>query len=531
MQRSTAAPPRATLTRASSTPLLFTITFLAALLRLHGISADGLSSDEAFSWRMVGYPWGELLHRAAGDVHPPLYYLLLKPWLGLVGDTPLALRGLSVVFGVLVVPLVYALVREGQRLSRRATEGDDAGMWPALFAALLVALHPAQIMASQNARMYTLSAALIALATTLLLRAIRTGRGWWAYGLAAAATCATHYYGFFSVAAQVAGAALFVYRVDPAKDAPSAASLARGFTVAGLVAALLYGAWLPAFVGQVVRVSANYWIPAVSWLRVSTAFASWASGLERDALGGAAVWIAVLTVLATLAATWRADRVSLFVLVQAAVPWLLGLAISIATPRSIFLPRYLVPAQIFLLIFWAGRALAARIIWLRIGLVASLVGLSALWLVRAKAQVPGEPLAEIRAADFLAQRYQGGDVVLTDSPRASNRLRYYLAQRGVRSPVMHCLLAPSAEDVGHFAHTASLAPDELILPRVLDSADWRRLWWGTPTSVEQRLPSTRWQQVVIRHFSAGGTHYMLTRYVPARQPAPGSAAGSAQDVD
>jgi mannosyltransferase len=530
MQRPAPLPPRAPLPRTSSTALLFSITFLAALVRLNGISADGLSSDEAFSWRMVSYPWGELLRRAAADVHPPLYYLLLKPWLALTGDTPLALRGLSVVFGVLVVPLVYALVREGQRLARPAPQDSAVGRWPALLAALLVALHPAQVMASQNARMYTLSAALIALATTLLLRAIRTGRGWWVYGLAAAAPCATHYYGFFSVAAQVVGAALLVRRVDPETNAPSAARLARGLTVAGVVAALLYATWLPAFIGQVVRVSANYWIPAVSWLRVSTAFASWASGLEREALGGAAIWIAALTALATLAATWRADRVSLFVIVQAAAPWLFGLAISIATPRSIFLPRYLVPVQIFLLIFWAARAFETRVTWLRLGLVASLIGLSTLWLVRAKAQVPSEPLAEVRAADFLAQRYQSGDVVLTDSPRASNRLRYYLAQRGVRSPVMHCLLAPSAEDVGHFAHTASLAADELIRPRVLDSADWRRLWWGTPTSAEERLPSRRWQQVVIRHFSAGGTHYMLTRYVPARQPAPGSV-GSSQDVD
>ena len=520
MQRPAPSPPRVLGSRAPRM-LLIGITAVAALLRLHAVGADGLSSDEAFSWRMVGYPWGDLLRRAVADVHPPLYYLLLKPWLALAGDAPAALRGLSVVFGVLVIPLVYALVREGQRFARRAS--DDAGQdaWPALFAALLVALHPTPVMASQNARMYSLSTALVILATLLLLRAMRRGRGWWAYGIAAAAACGTHYYAFFTVAAQVVGAALLIRRAGDSESFPRMKSVARGFALAGAVAALLYAAWLPALVGQVARVGANYWIPAVSWTRAAAAFATWASGLEREALGGAAVVIAAFTVLATLAAAWRADRVLLFLVVQAAVPWALSLALSIATPRSIFLPRYLVPVQVFLLAFWAVRVLQARAVWRRASLAALLVALSLFCLVRAKAQVPGEPLAEERAGAFLAQRYQDGDVILTDSPRASNRLRYYLAQQGVRSPVMHCLLTPSAEDTGHFAHTASLASDELITPQVLDGADWRRLWWGTPTSVEVPLPSARWEHVVIRHFAAGaGTHYMLTRYVRAERMVP-----------
>jgi hypothetical protein len=519
MQRPAPSPSRAPALRAP-TMLLIGITVVAALLRLHGIGADGLSSDEAFSWRMVGYPWGDLLRRAISDVHPPLHYLILKPWLAMAGDAPAALRGLSVVFGALVIPLVYALVREGQRFARRAS--DDAGQdaWPALFAALVVALHPTQVMASQNARMYSLSTALVALATLLLLRAIRHGRGWWAYGIAAAAACGTHYYAFFTVAAQIVGAALLIRRAGDSESFARAKSVARGFALAGAVAALLYAAWLPALVSQVARVGANYWIPAVSFPRAGAAFATWASGLEREALGGTAVWIAAIAILATCAAAWRAERFLLFLVVQATVPWALSLTLSIATPRSIFLPRYLVPVQVFLLAFWAVRVLQARVAWLRISLAASLVALSLFCLVRAKAQLPGDPLAEACAADFLAQRYQEGDVILTDSPRASNRLRYYLAQQGVRSPVMHCLLTPSAEDTGHFAHTASLAADELITPQVLDGADWRRLWWGTPTSAEVPLPSTHWQHIVIRHFSAGsGTHYMLTRYVRAERVA------------
>jgi mannosyltransferase len=524
MLRSALSSLRAALSRGPTLSLL-AVTVVAALLRLHDVGADGLSSDEAFSWRLVGYPWADMLGRAAADVHPPLFYLLLKPWLAAWGDAPLALRGLSVLLGVLLVPLVYALVRETQRLTGSSESPDvRTATGAALLAALLVAVHPAQVLASQNARMYSLSAALAALATLLLLRALRTGRGWLAYGAAVAAACATHYYAFFTVAAHVVGAGAFLIAARETHAGPRLRAIVRGFAVAGAVSVLLYAAWLPAFLRQVARVEANYWIPSVSWTRVATAFASWASGLERGGLAGAATSVTVLIGLATLAALWRATREEWFLLLQAAVPWLLSLALSIVTPRSIFLPRYLVPVQIFFLAFWAVRTRRCSAVWMRVSLAVSLVAVSVFCLVRAKAQVPDEPLAEARAAAFLAERHQAGDVVLTNSPRASNRMRYYLAQKGLRSPEVHCLLAPAADDIGHFAHTASLESGELIAPQHLASAEWRRLWWGTPASTAVPLPAAGWQEIVIRHFSGGGgTDYMLARYVRAtRVPGPRS---------
>jgi mannosyltransferase len=515
MQPSAPSSPRAVPSRNYSAALL-SVTIVAALLRLHDVAADGLTSDEAFSWRLVGYPWLEMLRRAAADVHPPLYYLLLKPWLAFYGDAPLVLRGLSVLLGAMVVPLTYALVREAQGLLRGEDQGRAiASRGAALLAALVVALHPTQVLASQNARMYSLSAVLSVLATLLLLRALRRGRGWIVYGLAAAAVCGAHYYGFFTIAGHVLGAGLLLVRADGQGSLAPTRTSVRGAVLAAATAALAYAAWLPAFIGQVTRVSASYWIPPVTWERVAVALACWATGLERVALGGAAPGIAVLVVGLALLAAWRAQRVVLFLLVSAGSPWVLSLAFSVATSRSIFLPRYLVPVQIFLLVLLVLSAMRPRALWLRSALALALVSLCVLCLARAKAQVPDEPLAEARAAQFLAQRYQEGDVILTDSPRASNRLRYYLAQQGVRTPTMHCLLSASAdnEEVGHFVHTASLASDELVAAERLDAADWRRLWWGTPTSVEQRLPSARWQQVVIRHIASSGTHYMLSRYV------------------
>ena len=40
--------------------------------------------DESFSYLVASAPWGALLRATAADVHPPLYYALLKIWLGIV---------------------------------------------------------------------------------------------------------------------------------------------------------------------------------------------------------------------------------------------------------------------------------------------------------------------------------------------------------------------------------------------------------------------------------------------------------------
>jgi hypothetical protein len=80
--------------------LLLLILLLACCLRRDRLELPPLSSDEAFSWRLTTYSVAELLRHMPGDAHPPLYYLLLKGWIALFGDSPFALRGLSVVFAL-----------------------------------------------------------------------------------------------------------------------------------------------------------------------------------------------------------------------------------------------------------------------------------------------------------------------------------------------------------------------------------------------------------------------------------------------
>ncbi len=140
--------------------ILWLIVLLAAVLRFFRIGYQSLWADEGNSAAMAGRSLADISARAAADIHPPGYYWLLNLWSRIFGDSEVALRSLSAVWGILLVWLVYQIV---SRLFDRRT---------ALLAAFFAAINPFLIYYSQEARMYAQLAALAALLFYGLVRFI-----------------------------------------------------------------------------------------------------------------------------------------------------------------------------------------------------------------------------------------------------------------------------------------------------------------------------------------------------------------------
>ena len=138
--------------------LLLIILLLASFLRFYRIDAQSFWNDEGNSARIAERTLDLILEGAAGDIHPPGYYLLLHGWRALFGQSEFALRSLSAVAGLALVIFTYLL---GRHLFGEAT---------GLTAAFLGAISPFAVCYSQEARMYALLAALSAASTYLLLR-------------------------------------------------------------------------------------------------------------------------------------------------------------------------------------------------------------------------------------------------------------------------------------------------------------------------------------------------------------------------
>ncbi len=149
--------------RALTTPF---ILLLAALLRFYRLSGQSLWADEGNSVALAHRSFMEIARRTAFDIHPPLYYWLLKIWISLFGDSEIGLRSLSVVLGVAVVYLIGVL---GTRLFSPRL---------GLIAAFIAAFSPFQIYYSQEARMYmllTLVGSLTVLVMLIILKRYSTG--------------------------------------------------------------------------------------------------------------------------------------------------------------------------------------------------------------------------------------------------------------------------------------------------------------------------------------------------------------------
>lgn len=108
--------------------------------------------------------WADTWNALSGSAeHTPLYFLLSRAWIGMVGHSIASMRFLTACFSVLVLPCLYWLCRE---LFSSPTAGWIAMAW--------VAVTPLHVLYAQEARPYSLLSVMIVLSSALLLRAIRT---------------------------------------------------------------------------------------------------------------------------------------------------------------------------------------------------------------------------------------------------------------------------------------------------------------------------------------------------------------------
>ncbi len=125
-----------------------TIILIGFALRLYKLGSQSLWYDETVSAFLASRPTLDLIAHTARDIHPPGYYLLLHFWTMIVGNTEFALAFLSLIFGVLIIPLTYLLARY--------LVNKTVATW----SLLLVTFSPYHVWYAQEVRMYTLGAAL-----------------------------------------------------------------------------------------------------------------------------------------------------------------------------------------------------------------------------------------------------------------------------------------------------------------------------------------------------------------------------------
>jgi hypothetical protein len=170
--------------------------------------------DEISAIVMARGSVGETLSAVASDVHPPLYFLLLKAVRAIAGERAWALRWLSALLAMAAFPFWWALARR--------FFGKSVGV-----AAWLLATSSFVIFASRFIRYYPLGLLETAIATWLLVELLErpTRRLWIAYGAVIVLSLYTFYLAVIVMAAHAIVFAV-AWRREPRRLIPPLSVLA-----------------------------------------------------------------------------------------------------------------------------------------------------------------------------------------------------------------------------------------------------------------------------------------------------------------
>lgn len=267
-------------------------------LRLFRLGANSLWYDETVSLLLARDDISELIRHTAGDIHPPLYYLLVHFWGQLAGWSEFSAAFLSVWFGVLLIALVYRVTREWVPA--------PAVAW---LAAFFVAVSPYNIWYSQEVRMYTIGATLGLLSVYFLRRMLAHSkifsRDFFAYAIFTALGFYTLYYFVFLMVFEWLWMATQLWRKRT--RLPVAFRLLLTFGLSQLALAILYLPWLPIAFRQATDPPVPPWRELVSLPRVlMETWSALSVGQSVDPFVFAPFTLLLLIPIGAL--LWRADR-------------------------------------------------------------------------------------------------------------------------------------------------------------------------------------------------------------------------------
>ncbi|MCP4536123.1 MAG: hypothetical protein GY832_03160 [Chloroflexi bacterium] len=388
--------------------LILLLLLVAFGLRVWGLADHNIWWDEGLATWAARLPIRDILHWTAHDVHPPLYFLLLRCWWLVVGDGEFVLRFPSVLVGVLGVSVIYGL--------GRSLGGRRAG----LLAALFFTISRFAVSWSQEMRMYIWDTTLTAAALWATVRLWRSRgedrRAWLAYVLTVAG-------GLWSLFLMISVPIItnLAFPLVWLKQGRPRRLLTRWIT-AQLAAAIIFVPWLVYSLPRMPTWSSSEPFSPLFFVHLYTTMLAVGVPINLKAY---TPW--TLTAFAALAigtvALWRSRRrptqtggLAMFVfglVLPALVVYVVSLPIHLYyAPRLV--PRYLLPLSVcfYTLLGWGLTVLARKRRWVAVlgvvlAVAAALSGLVSFYPGRARR----DDYVSL-AATLRAHRYPGDGVLL-----------------------------------------------------------------------------------------------------------------------
>lgn len=306
---------------------IFLIMTVGIFLRTYNINAKEFWYDEAFTARMTSNSFGQIIELSSKDVHPPLYYLTTKAWTNLFGTSDFGIRSLSVLFGVLLIPVTYYLVNflTNSKLS-------------ALLVSSIIAVNPFFVTYSKEGRSYSMFAfifALLVIVVFWLRKNDRGWKGWLALSILLPAFFLTHYVSVFSIP-------VLIWLLPRNKK----------MLIALLPLVLSIYLQLPAILAPRKLLE---WIPPVASERITQSIQAFMFGIYNDnlAISPLNVQVPYLHVILLILIIWyiiNHDKNHYELLILGLVPIVL-VALAGIFDKNLYIERYLIPYGYALIVY------------------------------------------------------------------------------------------------------------------------------------------------------------------------------------
>lgn len=441
--------------------IIFTI---AAALRLLAINMAPLWYDENFTLILARLPFERMIAATAGDVHPPLWYLLEWSIYHLAPDLPAwIIRLPSLTFSLLAL-YVFDQLCGDMRIPPRVRVLSFA----------LMAVLPFQIWYAQEGRMY-------AMLEFLVLFTLLTGtrRQWIAFTLSSIAMLYTQNYALFYLG--IICVVLMVLDIE---------STAQVIT-AGLISALAYAPWAMVVMEQMSAIEGRYWIMDAGPGAVLNAIYKqfWASSmLEQGVITSHVVTFALLIIgvwslLGEKIKAWWVVLTMAFAPV--AVAWLASIFWQ---PVILFRPLIGVSPFLYLIVAWPVasvspyKAMGSRALYVScFALPLLMLGIGGYFQNIPAMKNEGAVSPMLDALAYIRANWQAGDVLYyaDDGPMVS--LMPYVDETMPQYKLPAC-----DERIGYAPVLGSLSDQTrkaFGIPSVnLSDVDYRRAWVLAPRS-------------------------------------------------
>lgn len=208
---------------------------------------DTMNYDEFFSLQWCRLGWKELMQCLIDDVHPPLYYLLLKPIFDLTDGSMLCSRLLSAVIGILILWIggLFIDIHFGKKSS--------------FFFVFFLYLNPFMIQKTTEIRMYMLASVFTIMSGILSYLVLKDSqkKSWLFFVIFSLLAAYTHYFALLTMVFLYVGILIYFVFTHNRKNI-------MAWVFYSAVTILGYLPWLPVAWKQVTAVNREYWITTPS---------------------------------------------------------------------------------------------------------------------------------------------------------------------------------------------------------------------------------------------------------------------------